>query len=900
MSETGERFKRFFSAVNDGMAPYPWQTALVERVAEAGEWPEAIAAPTGSGKTAVIDMHVFLVAERERLRDPKGGMIARPPRRLVMVSPRRLLVDDQFERARSLAVRLAETESEDVVGEVAACLRRLCTTEETEDVMPLGAAQLRGGIRLDLTWRLDPSQCQVICTTPQMWGSRLLMRGYRGSPRTRSLESALLSHDAAVVIDEAHLNERLIETAVRVAERDPISRALQVVAMSATRESGDRVGLTEKDFEDDALASRVRAKKRLRVVEIDDWERKGKVAQEIVEQARRLHGRGTVGVFVNTVNVALEVAGALREKSTTIEIICGRMRPADVQDVGKEWEGLLDSRGNDAVDYLISTQSLEVGADLDLPAMVSMIAPASAIAQRAGRLNRSGKKPDAELVIVAPAGLDQQDTRRLAKTFMPYDLDDIQQALDWIAKLDGDASPEQISKTALPERRRPAMPAITDVELETAAITRNKLAADIDPDFYIEELRDEPDPQVQVAVRKHLDIDEKLDPIAKELHASIIRAALLAAPPRPHELVSLSLGVVEKAIRDATAGSWGARSWIIRSDGGKRSAFAVSMDDGDKKHLPRPNDVIVVPDASEICTERVIRIEGSGRRAAISDVMDKPPEGVTPDVIVSVKADAIADALQSDKTLGSRKARDELAAALDRIGESDVSKRLTSSPRLADLTVTWCGEDDVKDGLLVLTPTRREGVLPRSGASEQDVVTLDAHSAEVRERLAKIIDLLDVEDIGVTREQLLLAAQHHDAGKRHPRFQRSMGAEPGEDLLAKPRPGHKVPRGDGWRHEAISAADALIASPDDPVPAVVVAAHHGHGRPLFGLTAKQMLDQWPDCEQALAQKVEYLFGPCGRYELERAKLQRKIGIHRLAYVEALLRCADIQVSREGK
>lgn len=890
MSEIGERFEKFFAAVNDGRTPYPWQTALVERIAQTGEWPGAIAAPTGSGKTAVIDMHVFLVAERERLRVSEEERIARPPRRLVMVSPRRLLVDDQFERARTLAGKLTEPVNADVA-QVAESLAKLCTAEEGQtEASPLGVAQLRGGARLDLTWRLDPSQCQVICTTPQMWGSRLLMRGYRGSPKTRSLESALLSHDAAVVIDEAHLNERLIETATRVAECDPISKALQVVAMSATRESSDCVGLTEKDFEDDALSSRVRAEKHLSVMEIDDWERKGKIAEAIVEQARRLHGRGTVGVFVNTVNIALEVERVLGKKHRT-ETICGRMRPADVEDVRRQWEGLLDSRGNNAVDYLISTQSLEVGADLDLPAMVSMIAPASAIAQRAGRLNRTGKRPNAELVIVAPAGLDQRDTRRLAKTFMPYEVDDIRQAMRWIAKLDGDASPEQISRTPLPERQRPAMPTITEVELQTAAITRSNLAADINPDFYIVDPRDEPDPQAQVAARKHLDIDEKLDVIAKELRANIIRAALLAAPPRPHELVSLGLGVVEKVVLDAPG------SWIIRSEGGVRDALPASKDGGNKRQRLRPNDVIVVPDASEICTGRVIHVEGSRPRAAISDAMDKTPEGVTPDVIVNLKVDAIADALQSDTTLGSRAARKALAEALRRADRYDVVERLKS--RLADLTVTWCGEDGVDEGLLVLTATRREGVLPSSSVSKLDV-TLDAHSLEVRKRLAKIIDALDFDDIGVDREQMLLAAQCHDAGKRHPRFQQSMGAEPGGDLLAKPKPGHKVPRGDGWRHEAISAAAALIASPGDPVPAVIVAAHHGHGRPLFGLTADQMLDQWPDCEQELVQAVEYLFGPYGRYELERMKLQRKVGIHRLAYVEALLRCADMQVSREGK
>ncbi|MFZ2052071.1 MAG: DEAD/DEAH box helicase, partial [Solirubrobacteraceae bacterium] len=284
MTEIGARFAQFFAAVNKGHSPYPWQTALVEQIALTGEWPNAIAAPTGAGKTAVIDVHVFLVAERERQRqcadeDGQPLRVARPPRRLVLVAPRRVLVDDQFERACKLAKLLIELD-DPVVVEVAEALQRLQTISDQErnGSSPLGVAQLRGGVRLDLTWRLDPAQCQIICATPQMWGSRLLMRGYRGSRGTRNLESGLIGHDVVAVIDEAHLHERLIETAIAVAAKDPLSKALHVVAMSATQQAEQAVGLTDEDFAHEELERRVRAAKRVEIVEINDWEAKGAVA----------------------------------------------------------------------------------------------------------------------------------------------------------------------------------------------------------------------------------------------------------------------------------------------------------------------------------------------------------------------------------------------------------------------------------------------------------------------------------------------------------------------------------------------------------------------------------------------------------------------------------------------
>lgn len=882
MTEIEARFEQFFAAVNGGHAPYPWQTALVEQIALTGAWPDAIAAPTGAGKTAVIDAHVFLVAERERRREcaADGGQpskVVRPPRRLVLVAPRRILVDDQFERASKLARQLIELD-DPVVVEVADALRGLQTTSDAEQdgVSPLGVVQLRGGVRLDLTWRLDPSQCQIICATPQMWGSRLLMRGYRGSRGARNLESGLLGHDVVAVIDEAHLHERLIETAIRVAANDPVSKALHVVAMSATRQNEHAVGLTDDDLAHDELRRRVQADKRLELIEIDNWETKGAIARAIADAARNLHGRGTVGVFVNTVRMALDVSTLLDGE---VEIVCGRMRPADVQRLREKRHGLLDAGGNPDVDYLISTQSLEVGVDLDLPAMVSMIAPASALAQRAGRLNRSGTVQDAVFTIVAPAGLAQTDPADLGKTFAPYEGEEIVAAAKWIAELDGDASPERISATPLPESAKPPLPTITRIELETAAITRHTLSADIDPAFYIEAPRDQAERLAHVAARHHLDLPE-----------GVVRQALLAAPPRAHELAPLNIDSnVLRAVLEASPGSW-----VIRTNGREPEADRIIPE---TRFNLRPGDVIVVPAGSPICIKRIVGVESKRQGEPIDEVMAMRPNDATPDRIISLNKSEIAAALDEDRTLGSRPARSVLAELLEANGEPTLARDLRQR-RLTDFEVTWCADEESEQGLLVVTPTRNEGWLPRTALSAEPVL-IDTHNADVERRLVRIFDTLDIDDLGVTREQLLIAARWHDEGKRHPRFQRRMGGDP-EKPLAKPAPGLKADRGDGWRHESISAAAAWLDSGGDPVPTVIAASHHGHGRPLFDRDAEAMLAHWPECEQPLADAVRALFGPSGRYELERLKLQRRIGIHRLAYLEALLRCADMQVSREGK
>ncbi|PZS09787.1 MAG: hypothetical protein DLM64_09985 [Solirubrobacterales bacterium] len=877
-----ERFEQFFRVVNGGAMPYPWQRSLVDHVARTGRWPEAITAPTGSGKSSVVDIHVFLVAEHARQAAATVDRIARPPRRLVLVAPRRVLVDDQFERATRLAARLCNSvHGEDAVLEdVAAALRGLVTMEQHEDhESPLGVSRLRGGVLLDYSWRLDPAQCQVICATPQMWGSRLLLRGYRGSRRSRNLEAGLLGHDAVAIVDEAHLHERLVETATRVAAASPSALGLQVLAMSATRAASSAHTLTPADLADGSLQQRVCAGKQIDRAEVEDWKRDARA--EIVTRARDLHGDGTVGVFVNTVQRALDVAADLRgTDERTVALVCGRLRPADLDRLREQYVGLLDARGNVDVDYLVTTQSLEVGVDLDLPAMVSEIAPSAALAQRAGRLNRSGSRLTATFSVVCPAGLLGADPDELGDMFKPYSARDIVDGARWLDSLGGDAAPRRISATPLPAPPDPPLPLLSHVDLQTLAMTGEVLGADIDVPFYVEEPRDAPDDaRVSIGARAHLD-----------LGPMIVRQALLVAPPRAHELASMRLGTAFKEVLVASPGSW-----VVRTSDGVRTTEPIEDPED-----AQPGDVIVVPAGSEICTRGVIGLVGKHKGDPIDDVIDARRDGA-PDAMVRLAADEVGEILADDPVLAGRAARRALAAVVATAGNHDLAARLRTHRYLSDLEVTWCHDPESADGdgLLVVLATEHDGRLPIAAVSSTALVTVDAHSLAVEARMAAILEALDAADLRVCGEQLLAAALTHDEGKRHPRFQRRMGALPDEPPLAKPRPGHVADRGDGWRHEQLSAAVAAAQCHADPLVVSVVAAHHGHGRTLFNRDEREVLDDWSGCEDAVVLELQRLFGAYGRYELERSRLQRELGVHRLAFLEALLRCADIQVSREG-
>lgn len=77
------RFEEFVAVVHPSgddqpvRKPYQWQIRLMLYVAGHGHWPQGIGAPTASGKTCVIDIHVFLNAmaglvSAEERREPKA------------------------------------------------------------------------------------------------------------------------------------------------------------------------------------------------------------------------------------------------------------------------------------------------------------------------------------------------------------------------------------------------------------------------------------------------------------------------------------------------------------------------------------------------------------------------------------------------------------------------------------------------------------------------------------------------------------------------------------------------------------------------------------------------------------------------------------------------------------
>lgn len=138
MTLTIADFGEYFKQVNGGHAPFAWQTRLMRSVTESGRWPDQISAPTGAGKSSIVDIHLFVNAL------DAAGSGARVPRRLSVVVNRRGLVDSHAQHAAKLLTMLTAAVPGSVVAVAAAALASLGVTAEDEE--PFHLAELRGGL----------------------------------------------------------------------------------------------------------------------------------------------------------------------------------------------------------------------------------------------------------------------------------------------------------------------------------------------------------------------------------------------------------------------------------------------------------------------------------------------------------------------------------------------------------------------------------------------------------------------------------------------------------------------------------------------------------------------------------------------------------------------------------
>lgn len=913
-------FHAFFAAVNDGRTPFTWQQRLVEHIVAHGRWPAQIIAPTGAGKSAVVEAHVFVNALAA------CGAGPRVPRRLFTVVNRRALVDNQHDRATTISDALQAALSDDspsVLRSMAQALASLRTvntggsdTTEMSDGdirRPIDVGLLRGGLTRDNPTLLDPSACAVINATPDMWGSRLLFHGYGASRRARPREAAVAAYDSVMVLDESHLNRQLLITARRIAglvgmEKDLGIPRLQVVETTATPTAAgtDRIGVESADLEHDTeLAERIRAHKPLSLVTSENWLKQAtgkrsssKYVTELAEAVRAAHrsvssddpaAAHTVGCIVNRVNTAVDVATALRkDKGLRVKVLVGRMRPADLTELRNEHPNLFTVAGDPEVDVLVATQTLEVGVDVDFAALVTELASASALTQRFGRVNRLGRRAAAPVTVLVP-------DKAPAKDCLPYTVNDLTSCLDWLTELveeHDSVSPQALAAVELPvpSRRRALFQRPEWADVNRWSRTGDRLFAEDDLDIWLRDDLAADRAQAGIVVRRYLPLD---DLAAVEVLRATMPRAEEEFPARVQDARSLISHLL-----DGTAGKKASPCAFIVHDG------EISPVTADGWSV-RPGDTVVVDYGARFTTHQV-----ATDVAEASDV---------PDAVTAAPFTYIADP--------------ELCSQPDeKLTGSDIPelRRAFVGMTVDDATEAWNStvQDSERQGTVILPTTvaddadavpwfvvRHDRLADDAAARQQwtsapKPVLLSDHSRDVAARAGALSTAVALAP--QFQGTVVAAALHHDDGKADPRFQLLLGntGPVTGSLRAKgtgqTRRQNRGPAGHGglpvgWRHEQYSAVltEQARRGGDDTIDDLtlrLVGTSHGHGRSGFPHVGAELLA--PGCPGAESEIAEELF-TTGRWDEVVEQTDEHIGHYAVSYLEALVRAADNQISKEG-
>ena len=418
-----------------GYKPYECQKELAT-----GTLPGVYCAATGTGKTAKM-LGSWLW---RRLHDRDLDDDQRVGRRLIYCLPMRVLVEQTAKVALDAVRRLEEA------GVVEKGRFRVYV--------------LMGGETAD-EWDSNPEREYIIVGTQDMLLSRALNRGYAMSRYRWPVHFGLTNNDCLWVFDEVQLMGSGLATSVQLQAFRRLFGAfgpVKTLWMSATIDR-DWLKTADCDLGRDVQGIRslnldregsetihkvMCARKKLRPagVKAQDTE---KLAEKVLESHKA--GSRTL-VIVNTVPRAVRLYQTLKEKikaggheqgrekrsvpagsTPELVLIHSRFRPWE----RKERVEKLLAEPKEGGTIIVSTQVVEAGVDVSAQTLFTELAPWSSLVQRFGRCNRRGEYEEAEIFWIDVKDADAA----------PYDPEDLKRARKHLKVLEGkDAGPKELAR----------------------------------------------------------------------------------------------------------------------------------------------------------------------------------------------------------------------------------------------------------------------------------------------------------------------------------------------------------------------------------------------------------------------------------------------------------------------
>ena len=918
--ELTESFARLTAEHGRHFEPFRWQGRLFDLLFR-GEIPGAVDIPTGLGKTAAMALWLIALAYGAKL-----------PRRLVYIVDRRAVVDQ--------ATRFAEQLRRNMPDDLAEKLG----LNNGRDLLPIST--LRGGLVDNRDWLEDPAKPAIVIGTIDMIGSRLLFEGYGVSRRMRPYHAGLLGVDALFMLDEAHLCAPF-EALLRKVEAESDGKlgaqaglnhhlpAFRLMSLSATgRDVGDRsvFRLDERDSKESLVLQRLKAEKRLRVVELEGQQ---SLVDSIANRAIAIGSGDTprrVLVYCNSRNDAVKVRNEIdkrceqRKKKGELasghasELLVGERRIYERTKL-EDW---LESHGflggsegpPDAPTFLIATSAGEVGVDLDADHLVCDLVAYERMVQRLGRVNRRGGEGRTAIVDVfavrpstpnanaKKADIEKHENelatykRLLAPLFL----------LSPVENGHGDASPAAITNlksghpavvdgaTTLaplyPELTRPLVDAWS-----MTSLSQHEGRPEVAP--WLRGWEEEDEPQTIVVWRKYL--------------PSVNRGEEITLTPTMATEYFRCTSV--HASEKLEAASSRVFDWLLRRTG------LVELRDQDDPIAAKPDEIVAIlldragEHLAHAKLSELQKLSAPTKSLAKSEqrIRDKWKQRLLPGALLVL--DARIGGLRHGML--DEKSKNEVPVADADEHWRDMKEDASAEyPRqLLGFRVERVVGDEQGEGLAL--PVEREGwrhirtfetefdiggavrrglaafkhpeyetdeearsiaLIPQSLAEHAEQVACRARDLATRLRLPKH----EVEAIAH-------AALLHDDGKAASRWQNAMNA-PGEGRpYAKTCGGGNWRLLEGYRHEfgsLLKAESERLPERTRDLILHLIAAHHGGARPIIRSAG---------CDEGPPSLLEC---KAGEAALRFARLQKHYGPWGLAWREAILRAADQSVSRE--
>lgn len=769
-----------YAQLHPNRQPYSWQEQLFDRIV-LGDFPPAITAPTGSGKTTMISLWLIALAWQARY-----APTVTIPRRLVWVVNRRVVVDQATGEANALRQRIEQAP------EVRDALASLCLKTNEH---PLAISTLRGEFADNREWVKDPTRPAIIVGTVDMVGSRLLFSGYGDSFKTRAHHAGLLGQDTLLVNDEAHLTHAFASLISQVARRT----GSPAISLSATL-NGDSAIPFPPSFDEDLrrngeFSKRFRAPKWLRLHEASNNRHAQNQAVEIAVQGPAPR---TI-IFVTRPEDAAAIGSQLRKRvrEARVLVLTGTQR-GDYRDSMAKSPVFADFTSNNEPSepcWLVSTAAGEVGLDASCTRLITFLDTAEHVIQRLGRLNRFGETVgDAHLVYVPPK---EKQEREIATLGYFRSLPSAETGVyDASAKALFEHRPPAEAVTEPP----PEAP-LTDWAVDRWSLTTSGRETKPKVESWLHG-KQENLAETYVAWREDISLlitgDAPMEEIAKALQIHPLRAAELLREPTYRLLKKLEGWTVPNG------------SAILRPDGTVDKVSAWDYEALAYSTLILPPDDGGLEDGmfttSAANGDDVADRQSCEESPTRARFLAKPPD----------ESYTISDLLDAD-TAENISGREEIQAFLKRKG----------------LAIAYMVELPAEDGaepeILVY------GRKIKAPDAKGDVLLCDhqRHVAEFARGLAQRLRL-DPD----LQNAFHWTGLHHDSGKAKEVWRHAMNCQDGEPLAKTGRRRTRPRLLGGFRHELASLGEARnhlgeVSEEHRDLALHLIACHHGHARPYF-------------------------------------------------------------------